>query len=125
MPLAYWCVLIAALMPYALGKYAKRGVPSDNRYPREDYENFPPRNRRAYAAHQNALESFPFFAVAVVIALTMGAPVYIVNVLAVLYVLLRIAHALLYIFNKPTARSLSFAVAIAINVVIFVLPVFT
>ena len=55
----------------------------------------------------------------------MGAPVYIVNVLAVLYVLLRIAHALLYIFNKPTARSLSFAVAIAINVVIFVLPVFT
>ena len=125
MPLAYWCVLIAALMPYTLGKYAKRGVPSDNRYPREDYENFPPRNRRAYAAHQNALESFPFFAVAVVIALTMGAPVYIVNVLAVLYVLLRIAHALLYIFNKPTARSLSFAVAIAINVVIFVLPVFT
>lgn len=125
MPLAYWCVLIAALMPYALGKYAKRGVPSDNRYPREDYENFPPRNRRAYAAHQNALESFPFFAVAVVIALTMGAPVYIVNVLAVLYLLLRIAHALLYIFNKPTARSLTFAVAMAVNVAIFVLPVFT
>ncbi|MGL5168915.1 MAG: MAPEG family protein [Afipia sp.] len=124
MPLAYWCVLIAALLPYALGKYAKLGVPSDNRYPREDYENFPPRNRRAYAAHQNALESFPFFAVAVVIALTMGAPVYTVNVLAVLYILLRIAHALLYIFNKPTARSMTFAVAMAVNVAIFVLPVF-
>lgn len=124
MPLAYWCVLIAALMPYALGKYAKLGVPSDNRYPREDYENFPPRNRRAYAAHQNALESFPFFAAAVVIALTMGAPVYIVNVLAALYVLLRIAHALLYIFNKPTARSMTFAAAMAVNVVIFVLPAF-
>jgi uncharacterized MAPEG superfamily protein len=124
MPLAYWCVLIAALLPYALGKYAKFGVPSDNRYPREDYENFPPRNRRAYAAHQNALESFPFFAVAVVIALTMGAPFYIVNVLAVLYILLRIAHALLYIFNKPTARSMTFAVAMAVNVAIFVLPAF-
>jgi len=124
MPLAYWCVLIAALLPYALGKYAKLGVPSDNRYPREDYENFPPRNRRAYAAHQNALESFPFFAVAVVIALTMGAPLYTVNVLAVLYILLRIAHALLYIFNKPTARSMTFAVAMAVNVAIFVLPVF-
>ena len=124
MPLAYWCVLIAALLPYALGKYAKLGVPSDNRYPREDYENFPPRNRRAYAAHQNALESFPFFAVAVVIALTMGAPLYTVNVLAVLYILLRIAHALLYIFNKPTARSAVFAMAMAVNVAIFVLPVF-
>ncbi len=124
MPLAYWCVLIAALLPYALGKYAKFGVPSDNRYPREDYENFPPRNRRAYAAHQNALESFPFFAVAVVIALTMGAPLYIVNVLAVLYILLRISHALLYIINKPAARSMTFAVAMAVNVAIFVLPVF-
>ena len=124
MPLAYWCVLIAALLPYALGKYAKLGVPSDNRYPREDYENFPPRNRRAYAAHQNAFESFPFFAVAVVIALTMGAPVYAANALAVLYILLRIAYALLYIFNKPTARSLVFAVGMAVNVAIFVLPVF-
>ncbi len=124
MPLAYWCVLIAAMLPYVLGKYAKLGVASDNRYPREDYDNLPPKSRRAYAAHQNALESFPFFAVAVVIALTMGAPVYTVNVLAVLYILLRIAHGLLYIFNKPTARSMTFGVAMAVNVAIFVLPVF-
>ncbi|WP_024575581.1 MULTISPECIES: MAPEG family protein [unclassified Afipia] len=124
MPLAYWCVLIAALLPYVLGKYAKRGVESDNRYPREDYDNLPPRNRRAYAAHQNALETFPFFAVSVIIALTMGAPVYLVNVLAVLYIVLRIAHALLYIFNQPTARSMVFAVGMAVNVAIFVLPVF-
>ncbi len=124
MPLAYWCVMVAALLPYALAKYAKWGTPSNNRYPREDYENFPPRNRRAYAAHQNAFESFPFFAAAVIIALTMGAPVYTVNVLAMLYILLRIAYSLLYIFNKPIARSLVFAVAMAVNVVIFVLPVF-
>lgn len=124
MPLAYWCVLIAALLPYALGKYAKSGVESDNRYPREDYDNFPPRNRRAYAAHQNALETFPFFTVAVVIALTMGAPVYMVNVLAVLYIVLRIAHALLYIFNQPAARSMVFAVAMAVSIGIFVLPAF-
>lgn len=124
MPLAYWCVLIAALLPYVLGKYAKSGVESDNRYPREDYDNFPPKNRRAYAAHQNALETFPFFAVAVVIALTMGAPVYMVNVLAVLYIVLRIAHALLYIFNQPAARSMAFAAAMAVSIGIFVLPAF-
>lgn len=124
MPLAYWCVLIAALLPYALAKYAKSGVRSDNRYPREDYDNFPPRNRRAYAAHQNALESFPFFAAAVIIAVTMGASVSTVNMLAVLYILLRLAHALLYIVNRPMARSLTFAAAMAVNVVIFVLPAF-
>jgi uncharacterized MAPEG superfamily protein len=124
MPLAYWCVLIAALLPYALGKYAKRGVESDNRYPREDYENFPPKSRRAYAAHQNALESFPFFAAAVIVTLTMGAPFYVVNMLAALYIVLRIAHGLLYIFNKPSLRSAAFAAAMAVNVAIFVLPAF-
>jgi uncharacterized MAPEG superfamily protein len=83
-----------------------------------------PHKRRAYAAHQNALETFPFFAVAVIVALTMGAPFYVVNLLAVLYVVLRIAHALLYILDKPMARSLMFAAAMMVNVVIFVLPAF-
>ncbi|MFW1466561.1 MAPEG family protein [Vibrio parahaemolyticus] len=34
------------------------------------------------------------------------------------------AHALLYIFNQPTARSMVFAVGMAVNVAIFVLPAF-
>ena len=124
MPLAYWCVLFAALLPYALAKYAKSGAPSDNRYPREDYDNLPPKHRRAYAAHQKALESFPFFAAAVLIAVTMGAPPAMVNLLAALYILLRVAHALLYVFNRPPLRSAVFAAAMAVNVVIFVLPAF-
>lgn len=124
MPLAYWCVLIAALLPYVWAKYAKTGSGSDNRHPRDDYDGLAPHKRRAYAAHQNALEAFPFFAVAVVIALTMGAPVHTVNLLAVLYIVLRIAHALLYISNRPAARSLVFAAAMALNVAIFVLPAF-
>jgi uncharacterized MAPEG superfamily protein len=124
MPLAYWCILVAALLPMVLVKYAKTGSDSDNRYPREDYDNLAPKKRRAYAAHQNAYETFPFFAIAVVIALTMGASVYVVNVLAVLYILLRIVHGLLYIFNQSTARSAVFAAAMAVNIAIFVLPAF-
>lgn len=124
MPLAYWCILVAALLPIILVKYAKAGSGSDNRYPREDYDDLAPKKRRAYAAHQNAYETFPFFAIAVVIALTMGASVYLVNVLAVLYILLRIVHGLLYIFNQSTARSAAFAAAMAVNIAIFVLPAF-
>jgi uncharacterized MAPEG superfamily protein len=124
MPLAYWCVLIAALWPYVLAKYAKAGSGDDNHHPREILAALAPHKRRAYAAHQNALETFPFFAVAVIVALTMGAPFYVVNLLAVLYVVLRIAHALLYILDKPMARSLMFAAAMMVNVVIFVLPAF-
>jgi uncharacterized MAPEG superfamily protein len=68
MPVAYWCVLIAALLPLALATYARAGIPSDNHYPREEVDDFPPMKRRAYAAHENAYENFPFFAAAVIMA---------------------------------------------------------
>ncbi len=124
MPLAYWCILIAALLPIVWISYAKIGSTGDNHYPREDYEELTPPKRRAYAAHQNAYENFPFFAVAVLVATTMGAPVSTVNVLAVLYILFRIIHGLLYIANKASLRSLAFAAAWLINIAIFVLPAF-
>ena len=92
MPIAYWCVLIAALLPIVWVSYSKMGIQSDNQYPREEYEDLPPAKRRAYAAHQNAYENFPFFAAAVIIALTMGAAASTVGTLAMLYVAARIAH---------------------------------
>ena len=124
MPIAYWCVLIAALLPIALVSYAKLGVESDNRYPREDYDNLPPAKRRAYAAHQNAYENFPFFAAAVIIAMTLGAAPATVNMLAVAYVAIRIVHGLLYINNVPSLRSLMFLAGLIVNIAIFVLPAF-
>ena len=124
MPIAYWCVLIAALLPIVLVSYAKIGVESDNRYPREEYDNLPPAKRRAYAAHQNAYENFPFFAAAVIIAMTMGAPASTVNMLAMAYVAVRVIHGLLYINNIPTLLSLAFGIVLLINIAIFVLPAY-
>lgn len=124
MPLAYWCILVAALLPFVWVKYARSGSGVDNRQPREGDENLAPQKRRALAAHQNALETFPFFAIAVLAALTMGAPASTVNVLAVLYILLRIAHGLFYIAGNGALRSLVFALGMVANVVIFALPAF-
>jgi len=124
MPIAYWCVLIAALLPIVLVSYAKIGVESDNRYPREEYDNLPPAKRRAYAAHQNAYENFPFFAVAVIVAMTLGAAPATVNMLAMAYVAVRVIHGLLYINNIPAMRSAAFTLGLIINVAIFVLPAF-
>ncbi len=124
MPLAYWCVLIAALLPIVWAKYAKTGFVGDNRQPRDIVDGLPPQKRRAYAAHQNAFESFPFFAAAVIIAITQGASVGIVNILAGLYVLLRIAHGCLYVGDQPTLRSLVFALAFVVNIAIFATPLF-
>jgi uncharacterized MAPEG superfamily protein len=124
MSIAYWCVLIAALLPIVLVSYAKLGVESDNRYPREDYDNLPPAKRRAYAAHQNAYENFPFFAAAVIIATTMGANPGTLNMLAIAYVVIRVIHGLLYINNIPPLRSAAYGLGLIVNIAIFVLPAF-
>lgn len=124
MPLAYWCILIAALMPLVWVWYAKAGMRTDNLYPREEVDDLPPMKRRAYAAHENAYENFPFFAAAVLVAVTMGAPVYLVNWMAAAYIALRIAHGIFYIFNKPSLRSLAYLLALIVNIAIFVLPAF-
>ncbi len=124
MPLAYWCILIAALLPLVWASYAKAGIQSDNLYPREEVDDLPPMKRRAYAAHQNAYENFPFFAAAVLVAVTIGAPINIVNGLAAAYIALRIAYGILYIFNKPSLRSGAYLLALIVNIAIFVLPAF-
>lgn len=123
MPLAYWCVLIAALLPLPLVAYAKSGS-RDNNNPRDAAGNLQGPNRRAYAAHQNAYDNFPFFAAAVIIAVTQGATISTVNMLAALYVVLRIAHAACYITDAASLRSVAYLLALVVNIAIFVLPAF-
>lgn len=124
MPLAYWCVLVAALLPLVWVSYAKFGAGGDNHRPREDYERLSPRQRRTYAAHQNAYENFPFFAAAVIVAVTQGASTDAINRLAIVYVAIRIVHGLLYIGDYATARSTAYALGLFVNIAIFVLPAF-
>jgi uncharacterized MAPEG superfamily protein len=123
MPVAYWCILIAALLPLIWVGYSKRGA-RDNSTPRDDAEKLAGAKRRAYAAHQNAYENFPFFAVAVMAALSFGASPAAVDWLAVLYIALRVAHGLFYVADKSSLRSMAYAGALFANIAIFVLPAF-
>ena len=122
MPLAYWCVLVAALMPIGLAGYAKAGSGGDNHNPRDTV--LTGAKRRAYAAHENAFESFPFFAAAVLTATTLGASISTVNILAALFIVVRLVHAVLYINDAASARSMAYAVGLFLNIAIFVLPAF-
>ena len=121
MPIGYWCILVAALLPLVLVGYAKSNS-RDNNAPRDSAEQLAGAKRRAYAAHQNAYENFPFFAVAVVAALSFGAASSTVSALALLYLAFRIAHAWLYITDRPSLRSAAYAGALFANIAIFVLP---
>ena len=64
MSIAYWCILITAVLPYLWVSIAKAGGERyNNRDPRgwqARQEN--PRAKRAYAAQLNAYEAFPPFA---------------------------------------------------------------
>ncbi|MDQ3510377.1 MAG: MAPEG family protein [Pseudomonadota bacterium] len=105
---AYWCVLIAALLPYVWVSVAKAGGKRyDNRDPRgwlARQEN--PRSVRANAAQLNAFEAFAPFAAGVVMAQLAGVPGDRIAWIAVVFVVLRILHGILYITNKQGLRSL-------------------
>ena len=69
MTTAYWCVLIAALLPYAATLTAKIGGEKfDNRDPREWLSHQSGHRRRANAAQLNSFEAFPLFAAVLLVA---------------------------------------------------------
>lgn len=123
MPFAYWCVLIAALLPLPFVAYAKSGS-RDNNTPRDSADKLEGAKRRAYAAHQNIYENFPFFAAAVIIAITQGANAATVSTLAAIYVVLRIAYGICYIKDAASLRSLCYMLSLFANIAIIVLPAF-
>jgi uncharacterized MAPEG superfamily protein len=121
LPIAYWCILIAALLPLVLVGYAKSSS-RDNNTPRDSADKLAGAKRRAYAAHQNAYENFPFFAVAVVAALNFGAGTTALNIWALVYIACRVIYSWLYIADKPSLRSAVYGLALIANIAIFVLP---
>ncbi|MEA3154552.1 MAG: hypothetical protein QOK44_2141, partial [Betaproteobacteria bacterium] len=78
MTLAYWMILVAALLPYIGAAYAKfsggGGKTYDNRAPRANVDSLPPQRQRAYWAQLNGFEAFPPFAAGVIVAHLAGAP---------------------------------------------------
>src|SRR5215470_12344535 len=96
-----------------------------------EYDNSRPRDpafyedairARALGAHQNGIEAFPFFAAAVLLAQFRGAPQNLINELAVLFLIVRVAYVLTYVGNRPRLRSILWNVGFIINVAIFFLP---
>ncbi len=119
--LAYWCVLVAAVLPYAAAWIAKIGAfgPRDNFQPREWAARQSGWRARANAAQANSFEGLPFFIGAVVIAHQLGAPQPRVDAIALAYVLLRMFYIGLYVLDRSTLRSLVWALGLAVNVALF------
>jgi len=120
MTLAYWMLLAAALMPYFAVTLAKSGG-FNNSAPRQSLENLVGWRRRAEWAHRNHFEAFPIFAAAVFVAELTHAPQSRIDLLAVIFVFLRLVYTALYIADLATLRSLVWSLAMISVIWLFVL----
>ena len=125
MTIAEWCVFGAVAL-YLLTIVPIKWIGFrryDNSRPRDPVFFEDPLRARALGAHQNGIEAFPFFAAAVLLAEFRAAPQNLINELAVLFLIVRIAYVFTYLGNRPTLRSILWSIGFAINLAIFFMPV--
>jgi uncharacterized MAPEG superfamily protein len=120
MTIAYFCVLIMGILPYVATGIAKKGWEGyDNGLPRQWLAKQTGFRARANAAQANLFESLPLFFAAVIIASISNAPQARIDILAVGFVLARIAYLICYVANWSTARSIVWLIGIICVVSLF------
>lgn len=120
MTIAYWCVLFMGLFPYVATGIAKKGFEGyDNGMPRQWLAKQMGFRARANAAQANLFESLPFFFASVIIASIVNAPQGRIDLLAIGFVVARIAYLVCYVADWPTTRSFVWLAGLACVVAIF------
>jgi uncharacterized MAPEG superfamily protein len=122
--IAYWCVLVAAILPIVcagIAKSGKIGKPLsqggfDNVDPRKWLAQQSDWRARANSAQSNSFEALPFFIGAVVIAQQLGAHQGRLDILAFLFIVLRVIYILMYVAGLGNVRSLVWVTALFINI---------
>lgn len=130
MTVASFCLLVACVLPIVCAGIAKSGTFStprsqggyDNRDPRAWLARQTGRRARANAAQANSFEALPLFIAAVLVAQQAGAVQALVDALAVVFVLLRVAYIALYVADRAALRSVVWIAAFGVCVAIFLLP---
>lgn len=126
MTIAEWCLFVAVMLYLLTLAPTKALAPRefDNANPRDPHFYEQPVRRRALGAHINGLETFPFFAVAVLLAEFRHAPQDWIDGLALAFLVTRMAFVASYLMDRPTLRTVLWNVAMAFNLGIFFLSGF-
>jgi uncharacterized MAPEG superfamily protein len=121
MTTAYWCVLVAALLPIIWAGAAKAGARGyNNARPREFLGALSGWPARANFAQQNSYEALPPFAAGVIIAQLCNAPQSTIDALALTFIVARVAYGFCYIADRAGLRSLVWLVGFSCVVGLFV-----
>ena len=123
---AVWAMVVASLLPVVMAVTAKVfggfGL-ADNAHPRDFLQQTTGASARANAAQQNSYETLPIFLAAVIAAMLLFVPQSIINILAWLYVLIRVGSCVAYITNLATFRSILWVLSMACPLMLFYLAI--
>lgn len=125
MTLAYWCVLVAACLPYPFTLLAKATRGFDNHYPREYLEKIQGWRKRAHWVQLNSFEAFAPFAAGVIIAHLSHVSQSSINNLSLFFIACRIFYGIFYLLNLAALRSLAWFGGIMTVITLFVLSAST
>jgi uncharacterized MAPEG superfamily protein len=124
MSVAEW-MIFAAVILYLLTVAPVKALGHrrfDNSNPRDTAFYQPGPAIRALGAHLNGIETFPFFAIAILLAEFRHQPQHWIDMLAITFVAVRLFYVLAYLGDRPTMRTLLWNIGFAVNAAIFFMP---
>lgn len=124
MTLAEWMILTAVIL-YLLTIAPVKAVgykTFDNSNPRDPAFYKPGIATRALGAHANGIETFPFFALSVLLAEFRQLPQNWIDELAVAFVVIRLLFVFAHLSNRSTIRTLLWNLGFAVNAATFFMP---
>jgi uncharacterized MAPEG superfamily protein len=128
MSIPFWCVVISALLIYVakipVAKAMNEQGGYDNHLPRQQQAQLTGFGARALAAHQNCFEAFILFAVGVLMAHTTQTAGWLIDSLAIIFVITRIIYLLCYWTDLAWQRSLVWGVGLVCSLLLMISPTF-
>jgi uncharacterized MAPEG superfamily protein len=122
MSLAFWCVLIAGLLPFVATVTAKAGgARFNNRDPRSWLAKQEGFRKRANNAQANSFEAFPLFAAGVMVATLAKAPQTAIDMTALFFIGMRVVYLVCYLADWHWLRSLVWFIGLGACVRLFLL----
>ncbi len=127
MTIAYFCIIVACLLPIVCAGLAKSkgfGRPRreggfDNEHPREWLAKLTGWQARANAAQANSFEALPLFVAGVLAAHQMQAAQGTINALALAFIAARLAFIAAYLADKASLRSVVWFAGVVVSVALF------
>jgi len=114
---------ILIYLPFFAVAWARLKMGYDYQAPRAMFDQLPAYGQRATWAHQNAFESFIFYAPAAIMAYVTGVDATLAFWAAIAYLVGRFFYPIFYIVNLAPARSFMFALGSLSSLILYALSI--